>query len=269
MKPQFGKSKLTILKHAPTVHRKRRPIELRHKQENGNDLNMSAGVGHGGRNIDSVSVLHRTAGPVHGHSHGPPSLLRRQTTRHKSFMQLDLPSMRALRREPSMMELDPPMTLFTPAPTPSQFIPGPWAFFQAAEAQREQRQAQMEFLTRIQELRVRDEQLFVRMMASFAKECPVQFGQLTGFMRRMEMEMEMGVGPHMGSATPLALQQQLYQQQYQQQYQQYFFQNQSQRQPVGDLCASQVNSREYNGTKLGLLALAQEFGNQVQVKFNH
>ncbi|KAF9207544.1 hypothetical protein BGZ49_000215 [Haplosporangium sp. Z 27] len=268
MKPQFGQSKLSILKHAPSVHRKRRPVELHRKQEDpsrSSYSNPSTGVEYGGRKNDA---LHRTAAPAHGRHPNPPSLLRRQTTRHKSFMQLDLPSMQALRREPSMMELDPPATLFAPAPTPSHFMPGPWAFFQAAEAQREQQQAQMQFLTRLQELRLRDEQLFVQLMAGFAKECPVQFGQLAGFMKKMEMEMEMGAGS-------LHQQQQQQKQQYQQNQQQQlsFFQNQHYNQSYGqhgnDLWNSLMSTQEHIGSKVGLLALAQAFGNQVTVESNH
>ncbi|KAG0358623.1 hypothetical protein BC939DRAFT_435692 [Gamsiella multidivaricata] len=246
MKPQIGQSKLSILKHAPTVHRKRRPIELRQKHSTltrSAETPSSSSAGH----ADTPGILRRT-GPGH-----PPSLLRRQTTRQRSFMDLDLPSLRALRREPSMMELDPPSTLFAPTPSPSHFTPGPWAFFQAAEAQREQRRAQMEFLTRLQELRVRDEQTFVQLMAGFARECPVQFGQLTGFMKRMEIEMEMS-------------QQQPQQHSFFQPHQQ---QHQQQRQQVNDVWARMVNSREYNGTKVGLLALAQAYGGQIQSHSGH
>ncbi|KAI1321312.1 hypothetical protein EDD11_006649 [Mortierella claussenii] len=275
MKPQLGQSKLAILKHAPSVHRKRRPIELRRKQS---DLSSSvisvagSGPGFGSNNsgsgsgrLHNMAILRRTVTPgglhAHGHAHGhgqghPPSLLRRQTTRQKSFMELDtLPSIRALRREPSMMELDPPLTLFAPVPQPSQFMPGPWAFFQAAEAQREQKQAQIEFLTRLQELRVRDEQLFVRLMGGFARECPIQFAQLTGFMKHMEMEMEQGAN---GDGTSFFGQQQL-------------FQQHSQRREDGFLGKTSANNlwEQQSGTKMGLLALAQAFGNQVDARSSH
>ncbi|KAF9436429.1 hypothetical protein BGZ76_003991 [Entomortierella beljakovae] len=274
MKPQIGQSKLAILKHAPTAHRKRRPIDLRRRQGDthpDNDLNNHSGAGQGYsiRSNDGNDILRRTAGHGHHLGHGPAALLRRQTTRHKSFMELDLPSMKALRREPSMMELDPPNTLFMPAPTPSHFIPGPWAFFQAAEAQREQRQVQIEFLTRLQELRVRDEQLFIQLMGGFAKECPVQFGQLAGLMKEMEMEMEMGVNP--GTQADFFRFQQ-HQQQYQQQQQQYFHnqnQNQFQGNQIENLWRKMSGSREQTGTKTGLLALAQMFGNQVQTDSRH
>ncbi|KAG0028883.1 hypothetical protein BGZ82_008223, partial [Podila clonocystis] len=180
MKPQLGKSQLAIFKHAPSVRRKYRPSGGMGAHSNSNsNLNAASSTpatpGRGGIGVS------RTGAP----GFKPPSLLRRQSTRHKSFMELDLPSMRALRREPSLMELDPPSTLFAPAPTPANFLPGPWAFFQAAEAQREQRQEQVEFLAKLQELRLRDEQLFVNVMSGFAREYPAQFSQLTGFMKQM------------------------------------------------------------------------------------
>ncbi|KAF9914795.1 hypothetical protein BX616_007548 [Lobosporangium transversale] len=254
MKPKIGQSKLAILKHAPSVHRKRRPIDLHNKQDNAplSEPNLNSGFGtRFGRNSSdsNVALLRRTATPKHGHGHShPPPFLRRQITRQKSFMELDsLPSMRALRREPSMMELDPPPTLFAPAPQPSNFMPGPWAFFQAAEAQREQRQAQLEFLTRLQELRVRDEQTFVRLMSGFAKECPIQFAQLTGFMKRMEMEMEMDVTPPSPFDTHYHQQQQI----------------------SGGLGSRATNSWGQHGTKMSLLALAQAFGNQIDAGLTH
>lgn len=271
MKPQLGQSTLSILKHAPNVHRKRRPVELRGKQGSSTESpsNVTPVPGPPGRRGSTstnesdnrpggLSTLRRTLSRssgafgggsinhVHHHHHqGPPSLLRRQTTaRHKSFMVVDLPSMRVLRREPTMMELDPPATLFAPAPTPSHFQPGPWAFFQAAEAQREQRQSQIEFLTKLQELRVRDEQLFVQLMAGFAKECPVQFAQLTGFMKRMEMEM--------------AAEEQQQQHTHQLQQQQHHLQLQQ------DAWMRMMSAREDRGTKTGLMSLAQTFGKSIQ-----
>ncbi|KAG0312367.1 hypothetical protein BGZ99_009545, partial [Dissophora globulifera] len=248
MKPRLGQSSLAILKHAPSVHRKRRPLELRRKH--------SALLGPIDSNSHDAS-LHRQA---HSHSlHHSPALLRRQTTRQKSFMEIDLPSLRALRREPSMMELDPPSTLFAPAPTPSHFTPGPWAFFRAAEAQREQRQSQIVFLTRLQELRVRDEQTFVQLMVGFARECPVQFGQLMVLMKQMEMELDMsdgGVGLQTGHG--------FYDQQfpYQQQQQQQQYQHQQHQQGFGTWGRA-ANKWGNNATKSSLLALAQAFGNQV------
>ncbi|GJJ75172.1 hypothetical protein EMPS_07530 [Entomortierella parvispora] len=269
MKPQLGHSKLSILKHAPSVHRKRRPVELRGKQGSSTESPSNATPVPGGGLTSTTASDHRPGGlstlrrtlsrssgafgggsinHVHHHHHhqgGPPSLLRRQTTaRHKSFMEVDLPSMRVLRREPTMMELDPPATLFAPAPTPSHFQPGPWAFFQAAEAQREQRQSQIEFLTKLQELRVRDEQLFVQLMAGFAKECPVQFTQLTGFMKRMEMEM--------------AAEEQQQQHTHQLQQQQHHLQLQQ------DAWMRMMSAREDRGTKTGLMSLAQTFGKSIQ-----
>ncbi|KAG9319999.1 hypothetical protein KVV02_001538 [Mortierella alpina] len=248
MKPQLGQSKLAILKHAPNAHRKRRPIDLRGKQS------TSSGLGRYGTSCTSsdssqLATLSGTSGggvggarrtAASGH---PPSLLRRQTTRNKSFMDIDLPSMKMLRREPSIMELDPPQTLFNPAPNPSHFLPGPWAFFQAAEAQREQRQAQVEFLTRLQELRLRDEQQFVRVMAGFARDCPGQFSQLTGFMKQMEVEMATA-----GENSYWTQQQQQRQQQQQQQY--------------GNWNRTMTH-REQKGAKSSLLELAQLFGNKV------
>ncbi|KAG0057884.1 hypothetical protein BGZ90_005267 [Linnemannia elongata] len=279
MKPQLGQSKLSFLKHAPTVYRKRRPIDLRNRH--------GTLLGLGGLSND-YSTFPTTAQPPgtsplhhihtqnnHGHhnlTHSrPPPLLRRQSTTtrgHKSFMDIDLPSIRALRREPSMMELDPPTTLFAPTPSPAHFLPGPWAFFQAAEAQRAQRQAQMEFLTRLQELRARDEQCFVQLMAGFAKECPVQFAQLTGFMRRMENELAFAAA-----------------QEEQQNNQNSFLKNagiggpfqqgQQRRYSHTGVSASQdywgrvQEHRESRGTKMGLLELAQLFGNQVQARSSH
>ncbi|KAF9949539.1 hypothetical protein BGZ72_008695 [Mortierella alpina] len=248
MKPQLGQSKLAILKHAPNAHRKRRPVDLRGKHtsagggpfaststssSDSSQLAALSGTSGGG-----VGGARRTVASGH-----PPSLLRRQTTRNKSFMDIDLPSMRMLRREPSIMELDPPQTLFNPAPNPSHFLPGPWAFFQAAEAQREQRQAQVEFLTRLQELRLRDEQHFVQVMAGFARDCPVQFSQLTGFMKQMEVEMATA-----GENSYWAQHQQQRQQQQQQQQQH---------------CGRTMANREQKGTKSSLLELAQLFGNKV------
>ncbi|KAF9959911.1 hypothetical protein BGZ70_008735 [Mortierella alpina] len=250
MKPQLGQSKLAILKHAPNAHRKRRPIDLRGRQS------ASSGTGLFGQSNSSdnsqLAALSGTSGggvggarrtTASGH---PPSLLRRQTTRNKSFMDIDLPSMKMLRREPSIMELDPPQTLFNPTPNPSHFLPGPWAFFQAAGAQREQRQAQVEFLTRLQELRLRDEQQFVRVMAGFARDCPVQFSQLTGFMKQMEVEMATA-----GENSYFTQHQQQQQQQRQQQQQQRGNWNRT------------MAHREHKGTKSSLLELAQLFGNKV------
>ncbi|KAG0196491.1 hypothetical protein BGX28_010049 [Mortierella sp. GBA30] len=237
MKPQLGKSQLAILKHAPRVYHKRRPVELRRKQstlsaQDSSDNRIAVAV-LSGTSGGGVGGARRTATGNANHLH-PPSLLRRQTTRNKSFMEIDLPSMRMLRREHSMMELDPPQTLFTPVPNPSHFLPGPWAFFQAAEAQREQRQAQLEFLTRLQELRVRDEQQFVQVMAAFARDCPVQFSQLTGFMKQMEEEMALAGGGNVFA---------------------------QQRLQGSD---GMMGTRDNRGTKSALLELAHLFGNQVE-----
>ncbi|KAG0197539.1 hypothetical protein BGX33_000521, partial [Mortierella sp. NVP41] len=248
--------KLAILKHAPTVYRKRRPVDLRNRHRSLlgiSDYPTSTAI----TTSATTATLHQLHHAHHAH---PPALLRRQTTanRHKSFMDIDLPSIRALRREPSMMELDPPMTLFAPTPSPSHFLPGPWAFFQAAEAQRQQRQSQMEFLTRLQELRARDEQVFVQLMAGFAKECPVQFTQLTGFMKRMEDELSAAAVqedqqyPFKGGA--------FHQQQQQQQQRRY----QSQ-----DWWGRVQEHRESRGTKMGLLELAHLFGNQIRSGASH
>ncbi|KAF9543013.1 hypothetical protein EC957_001372 [Mortierella hygrophila] len=279
MKPQLGQSKLAILKHAPTVYRKRRPVDLRNRH--------GTLLGLGGLSNDyspfptaqppGTSPLHHIHTHNHGHNHThsrPPPLLRRQTTitrGHKSFMDIDLPSIRALCREPSMMELDPPTTLFAPTPSPAHFLPGPWAFFQAAEAQRAQRQTQMEFLTRLQELRARDEQCFVQMMAGFAKECPVQFAQLTEFMRRMENELASAAAQEEqqnnqnsflkngGPGGP-------FQQGHQQQQRRYSHTGVGASQ---DYWGRVQEHRESRGTKMGLLELAQLFGNQVQARSSH
>src|SRR6185503_16455811 len=95
-------------------------------------------------------------------------------------------------RDPTIatMDIDPPQTLFQPPPTPSQFS-GPWAFFQAAEAQRQQRELQMEYLLKLQELRSKDERSFINFMTVFSTEFPAHFAQLTNFMRRREFEQEM------------------------------------------------------------------------------
>ncbi|KAF9151200.1 hypothetical protein BG015_006958 [Linnemannia schmuckeri] len=269
MKPQLGQSKLAILKHAPTAYRKRRPIDLRNRH--GSLLGL-------GLNNDYSTIptaqspggpLHHTHNNNHGHNR-PPALLRRQTTTrgHKSFMDIDLPSIRALRREPSMMELDPPTTLFAPTPSPAHFVPGPWAFFQAAEAQRAQRQAQIEFLTRLQELRARDEQCFVQLMAGFAKECPVQFAQLTGFMRRMENELAFAAAQEeQNNQNNLFLKTDaggLFQQGQQQRRYSHTGVGASQ-----DYWGRVQEHRESRGTKMGLLELAQLFGNQVEARSSH
>ncbi|KAF8942798.1 hypothetical protein BGZ47_006120 [Haplosporangium gracile] len=270
MKPQLGQPKLAILKHAPTVYRKRRPVDLRNRHGSLLGLGLNPDYSTKPTAQPPGGPLHHTYNNNHGHNR-PPALLRRQTTTnrgHKSFMDIDLPSIRALRREPSMMELDPPTTLFAPTPSPAHFVPGPWAFFQAAEAQRMQRQAQMEFLTRLQELRARDEQCFVQLMAGFAKECPVQFAQLMGFMRRMENELAFAAAQEeqnnqnnsffkTGAGGP-------------------FQQGQQQRRyshtGVGasqDYWGRVQEHRESRGTKMGLLELAQHFGNQVQARSSH
>lgn len=265
MKPQLGQSKLAILKHAPTVYRKRRPVDLRNRH--GSLLGLSVS-----NDYSTIPTAHPPpGGPFHhNHNHNrPPALLRRQSTTtrgHKSFMDIDLPSIRALRREPTMMELDPPTTLFAPIPSPSHFLPGPWAFFQAAEAQRAQRQAQMEFLTRLQELRARDEQCFVQLMAGFAKECPVQFAQLTEFMRRMENELAFAATQEQennnnpffkNGCSP-------FQQQGQQRRYSHTGVGASQ-----DYWGRVQEHRESRGTKMGLLELAQLFGNQVEARSSH
>ncbi|KAG0270438.1 hypothetical protein DFQ27_006650 [Actinomortierella ambigua] len=176
MKPNLKKS-TDILKHAPRAHRIFRPLgDARRRQGAPNEqAAMPAGQAYGSIARPQLARA-RT-----------PQLLRRST--RQSYMELELPSIRALRSQPSMMELDPPETLFHPTPQTTQYT-GPWAFFQAAEAQREQRQLQMEYLTRLQELRLRDEALFVKTMADFAREFPVQFAQLTKFMHELEAEKE-------------------------------------------------------------------------------
>ncbi|KAG0342628.1 hypothetical protein BG004_005638 [Podila humilis] len=277
MKPQLGRSQLAILKHAPSVHRKYRPSGSMgtHTQAQLNDQSTSSSsssvtaVVRGGAVAQGSIGVSRTGAP----GFKPPSLLRRSTSRHKSYMELDLPSLRALRREPSMMELDPPSTLFAPAPTTSNFLPGPWAFFQAAEAQREQRQAQVEFLAKLQELRLRDEQLFVNVMKSFAKEYPVQFGQLTEFMKQMESELEQGIRDQNQEQQ----QQHQHQQQQQLQYRQQLYQQDPMSwlkemmtsdgnqfgANVGGGAIGRAGRDDYRGTKSGVLALAQAFGNQI------
>ncbi|KAF9409040.1 hypothetical protein BGZ94_002108 [Podila epigama] len=280
MKPQLAKSQLAILKHAPSIHRKYRP-------SSGNQSSFTNNS-HSSTNHDHALALQRGGGGGGGGAGAgigvsragatgfkPPSLLRRQSTRHKSFMDLDLPSMRPLRREPSMMELDPPSTLFAPAPIPSHFLPGPWAFFQAAEAQREQRQAQIEFLAKLQGLRLRDEQLFVNVMSGFAREYPVQFNQLTGLMRQMEIEMALGVDD---KNLQQVEQRQLFQQQQQQQqlqYEQQLYQHDpltwlksmmvagNTGKPFGKSSTLVGGRNDLKGTISGVLALAQTFGNQI------
>ncbi|KAG0238139.1 hypothetical protein BGW42_007130 [Actinomortierella wolfii] len=176
MKPN-QKKHTDILKHAPRAHRIFRPLgESRRRQGASNEQpQLSAGGVHGPTTRPQLSRA-RT-----------PQMLRRST--RQSYMELELPSVRALRSQPSMMELDPPETLFHPAPKTTQYT-GPWAFYQAAEAQREQKQLQIEYLSRLQELRLRDEPLFVRTMTDFAREFPVQFAQLTKFMHDLEAEKE-------------------------------------------------------------------------------
>ncbi|KAF9974508.1 hypothetical protein BGZ73_002066 [Actinomortierella ambigua] len=176
MKPNSKKS-IDILKHAPRAHRIFRPLgDARRRQGVPNEQLLAPAAGAHGLMARPQLARART-----------PQLLRRST--RQSFMELELPSIRALRSQPSMMELDPPETLFHPAPQSTQYT-GPWAFFQAAEAQREQKQLQMEYLTRLQELRLRDETLFVKTMADFARDFPVQFAQLTKFMHELEAEKE-------------------------------------------------------------------------------
>ncbi|KAF9116843.1 hypothetical protein BGW39_002570, partial [Mortierella sp. 14UC] len=266
-------SKLAILKHAPAVYRKRRPVDLRNRH--GSLLGLS-----NDHSTTATATAAAAAGVPgvqhhnnHNNHHGPPPLLRRQSTAqrglHKSFMEIDLPSIRALRREPSMMELDPPTTLFAPPPQPAHFLPGPWAFFQAAEAQRAQRQAQMEFLTKLQELRARDEQCFVNLMSGFARECPVQFGQLTGFMRRMENELAMAAAQEQQEENrnnPFGNANNLFQQHQQQQKQRRLSHGAGAGQ---DWWGRVQEHRESRGTKMGLMELAQLFGNQVQARSSH
>ncbi|KAF9125648.1 hypothetical protein BGX30_000377 [Mortierella sp. GBA39] len=129
----------------------------------------------------------------------------------------------------------------------------------------------MEFLTRLQELRARDEQCFVQLMAGFAKECPVQFAQLTEFMRRMENELASAAAQeeqqnsqnsflkNVGAGGP-------FQQGHQQQQRRYSHTGVGASQ---DYWGRVQEHRESRGTKMGLLELAQLFGNQVQARSSH